>query len=132
MISSGSPLSLAEVMEQHPELGRFGIGTFEPRKKTPEQRGAELAEGRRELADREAFVIEIAGWLQENIAPIKTPTVGSYRLKHVVERAIGEYVANGELIAAALLAGYPFKYTDGPNPLFGMSARDVDRVDGRR
>lgn len=38
-------------------------------------------------------------------------------MKHVVERAMGTYVTNGELIAAALVVAYPFKYTAGPNPL---------------
>ena len=48
-------------------------------------------------------------------------------MKHVVEQSIG-YVTNGELIAAALIAGYTVKYTDGPNPLLGMSERDVKRA----
>jgi hypothetical protein len=131
MTSNGPALSLAEVMERHPQLNSFGIGTFDPRSKTREQRQAELVDGRTRLAGREAAVLEIAAWLRENIAPIKTPTVGSYGMKHVVERAIGKYVTNGEFIAAALIAGYAFKYTDGPNPLFGMSARDVNRFEPR-
>ena len=122
-------LSLAEVMEQHPQLNSFGIGVFSPRSKTPAQREVDLADGRASLASREAAVLEIAAWLRENIAPIATPSVDSYHMKHVAERAIGEYVTNGEFIAAAVIAGYTFKYTDGPNPLFGMSARDVKRVD---
>lgn len=70
---------------------------------------AELASGREKLAEREAVVLEIAAWLRENVAPIKTPTVGSYSMKHVVERAT-EYMTNGERIAAALVAGYPVKF----------------------
>lgn len=124
----GLELSLAEVMEQHPRLNTFGIGVFDPLRKTAGQRAAELASGREELAEREAAVLEIAAWLRENVSPIKTPTVGSYSMKHVVERAIGEYVTNGELIAAALVAGYPVRFVPGPNPLFGMSARDVSRI----
>lgn len=132
MTSNGPTLSLVEVMERHPQLNLFGIGTFNPRSKTTEQRQAELADGRTALAGREADVLEIAAWLRENVAPIKTPTVTSYGMKHVVERAIGKYVTNGEFIAAALIAGYAFKYTAGPNPLFGMSARDVKRIDAAR
>jgi hypothetical protein len=41
---------------------------------------------------------------------------------------IGQYVANGELIAAALMAGYPMSRPHGPNAQFGMSQRDVNRV----
>jgi hypothetical protein len=36
--------------------------------------------------------------------------------------------ANGEFIAAALMAGYPMRYESGPNATFGMSRRDVERV----
>jgi len=128
----GPALSLAEVMERHPQLNSFGIGVYGPRSKTPEQRQAELAAGRTALAGREATVLEIAAWLRENVAPIKTPTVGSYGMKHVVKRAIGKYVTNGEFIAAALIAGYAVKYTGGPNAVFGMSARDVKRIDAAR
>lgn len=49
-------------------------------------------------------------------------------MKHVVENATRQYVSNGELIAAALMAGYPMGKVDGPNTDFGMSKRDVDRV----
>ncbi|RSN48287.1 hypothetical protein [Actinomadura sp. WAC 06369] len=119
--------TLAEVMQQHPQLNYFGIGVFEPLRKTAEQRRTELAAGREELAGSEAVVMETAAWLRENITPIKTPTVGSYGMKHVMEHATGVYVTNGEFIAAALIAGYTFKYTV-PNVLFGMSARDVKRM----
>lgn len=119
--------TLAEVMEDHPLLNYFGIGVFEPHRKTPEQRRQKLAEGRQDLADHEAAVMETVAWLRENITPIKTPTIGSYRMKHVVERATGKYIANGELIAAAFIVGYAFKYA-APNVQFGMSARDVNRI----
>jgi len=128
----GPTLSLAEVMQQHPLLNSFGIGIYEPRRKTPEQRQAELADQREALVGQEAKVVEVATWLRENVTPIKTPTVGSYGMKHMVERAIDKYVTNGELIAAALIGGYPFRYTAGPNMQFGMSARDVKRIDSAR
>ncbi len=73
--------------------------------------------------------MEIVAWLHDNITPIKTPTFSSYGLKHVLERSLGGwYVTNGEFIAAALIAGYPYKH-DAPNPLFGMSARDIKRLE---
>ena len=49
-------------------------------------------------------------------------------MKHVVEDTISRYVSNGELIAAALITGYPWLHIDGPNADFDMSARDVDRL----
>jgi hypothetical protein len=123
-----TPPTLAEVMEQHPLLCSFGIDVFAPRRKTPEQRRAALVTERENLAGREAVVRETAAWLREHITPIKTPTVSSYGMKHVMQQATGTYVTNGEFIAAALIAGYPFKYAQ-PNVLFGMSARDVKRLD---
>ncbi|WP_326682876.1 hypothetical protein [Streptomyces sp. NBC_01237] len=116
--------ALAEVMEQHPRLNSFGIGVFNPRRKTAEQRRTDLAAGREKLAGAVAVVAETAAWLRENIRPIKTPTVSSYTVKHVMERTTGNYVTNGELIAAALIVGYTFRYEE-PNVLFGMSARDL-------
>jgi hypothetical protein len=123
--------TLAEVMAQHPLLNEFGIGVFEPRRKTPQQRRDELAKDRAALAAREAEVMKIVGWLRDNITAIKTPTVGSYGMKHVMERAPGGwYVTNGEFIAAGLIAGYPNKYIPhSPNMLFGMSRRDIKRIE---
>ncbi|TQJ23782.1 hypothetical protein FBZ33_4098 [Micromonospora sp. A202] len=125
-VELGPALTLAEVMEAHPTLQRFGFGAYFG---TPvEQRAQEVADGREQLRAREDVVLRIRGWLRTNIAPVKTPTVGSYGMKHVVESATGRYVTNGELIAAALMAGYPWKGPSGPNALFGMSKRDVDRA----
>ena len=96
---------MAEVMREHPRLSAFGIGVFEPWRKTAEQRRAELAAGRkRGQGDGETVV-----WLRENITPINTPTASSYGVKHVMERATGRYVTNGVLIAAALIAAYTFR-----------------------
>ena len=124
------PSPLAEVMAMHPALNDFGIGVFDAHRKPRSQREEELAQGRRELARREREVLEVAQWLQENITPIATPGVGSYGLKHLVERRIGRYVTNGEAIAAALIGGYPHRYgrTTGPNVDFGMSQRDHNRI----
>ncbi|MEV5986338.1 hypothetical protein AB0L85_15125 [Streptomyces sp. NPDC052051] len=120
-------LALAGVMQQHPQLNSFGIGVFDPRRKTAEQRRDELAAGREELAARVAVMMETAAWLRESITRIETPTASSYAVKHVMERVTGRYVTNGEFIAAALVAGYIFKY-DQPNVLFGMSNWDLKRM----
>ena len=44
----------------------------------------------------------------------------SYGLKHKVERKLGRYISNGELIAAMLLCGYSYKTVDGLNCIFNM------------
>ncbi|MFJ3902306.1 hypothetical protein [Streptomyces sp. NPDC090025] len=127
MVARRQVNDLDAVMQRHPLLNDFGIGVFEPFRKTAEQRRAELDSDRESLLAGVGKVWETVAWLSQNIAPIKTPTVSSYGVKHVMERATGTYVTNGEFIAAALLADYTFTYHQH-NVLFGMSGRDLKRV----
>lgn len=61
----------------------------------------------------------------------------SYQLKHIAERCLLDhevvrgYVANGELIAAALFAGFPVTPCGGgsPNAFIGMSRRDLRNLE---
>jgi hypothetical protein len=108
--------TLAEVMEEHETLGNFGIGVFNSPRLTTEQRRAELAVEREHLRRNE-----------DNVTPIKTPTAGSYGVKHLIERATGVYLPNGVFIASAFIVGYPFRY-DQPNVRFGMSRRDLSKL----
>lgn len=48
----------------------------------------------------------------------------SYGLKHIVERSIGNYISNGELIYAMYLEGYSIKRT-GINCYFNLSAKSL-------
>lgn len=114
-------------MKQHPQLNNVGIGAFDAHRKTPAQRDAEIAAGRDVLLGNEHIVKQIVEWLGENVSSIQTPTQDSYRVKGLIERSRGEYITNGDLIAAALIVGYPYEY-DAPNVLFGMSQRDLDRA----
>lgn len=50
----------------------------------------------------------------KDVPKIKTITdksPGSYHMKHVLENIIGEYVSNGEMIAASIHMGFSFKRT---------------------
>jgi hypothetical protein len=119
--------TLAEVMEEHEMLGNFGIGVFSSHSLTAKQRRAELAVERENLRLNEDLVVGTALWLRDNITVIKTPSVGSYGVKHLIERATGDYLPNGVLIASAFIVGYPFRY-DQPNVQFGMSRRDLKKL----
>ncbi|MFH8453901.1 hypothetical protein ACH4CD_32205 [Streptomyces fungicidicus] len=119
--------TLDEVMEEHEKLGNFGIGVFSSPRPATEQRHAELAVERENLRRNDDLVMETALWLRENVTPIKTSTVGSYGVKDSIERATGEYLPNGVLIASAFFVGYPFRY-DQPNVWFGMSQRDLNKL----
>ncbi|MEU5756843.1 hypothetical protein [Streptomyces sp. NPDC047829] len=119
--------SLAEVMEEHPQLSNFGIGVFDAHRKPASRRRTELAATREQLRREEHLVAETALWLRDHVTPIKTPTANSYGVKHLIHNATGVYMHNGVFIASALIVGYPFRY-DEPNVLFGMSQRDLNKL----
>lgn len=54
----------------------------------------------------------------------------SYGLKHIVERGIGVYVSNGELIAAMILSGYRYKVI-AINCVFNVKVKRTKRTDNR-
>lgn len=83
-------------------------------------------------ADRESLALRFdefrraVEWLSRCRAT-KTATSsspGSYHLKHCAERATGDYISNGALIAAALYLKIPISTSnDTPNPGIGVSKR---------
>lgn len=67
--------------------------------------------------------------IQLRFDPIKSMNrnFSSYWLKHLLERSIGTYVSNGDIIIAMLTCGYrhtPIK--DTPNCYFNVSQNGVD------
>ncbi|MCX4390012.1 hypothetical protein OG777_24210 [Micromonospora peucetia] len=124
-------LGFAEVIDQYPALNGNGFG-YDYGYLHRDERRRRLEEHRQHLISREEIVEQVHDWLVANIAPIKTPNMGSYGLKHLAEDLLGYYITNGELITAALMAGYPMRREDGPNALFAMSSRDVDRLHKQR
>lgn len=71
-------------------------------------------------------------WLLEYTEPLPTIQVapGSYGLKHVCERAVGRYISNGALIAAAIELGYRWRrgMRKSPNAVFAFRMK----VEGKR
>ncbi|WP_186775983.1 hypothetical protein [Rubripirellula reticaptiva] len=60
-------------------------------------------------------VVEIlvcVAWLEKRVTPRKTPSIGSYAIKHAVERWSGRYIPNGAAIIGVYLAGFP-QYCEG-------------------
>lgn len=119
---------LAAVMDREPALclNGFGAGSYA---NTMQQRHEQFTRSRIGLRDSWRHVDQIREWLLQNIAPRKTlnDDAYSYGLKHMAERVLGGYVSNGELIAAAITAGYPYRRSSAasPNALFGMSSRSI-------
>jgi hypothetical protein len=125
---------LAVVMTENPLLNAYGIGASQFTRSIPDRR-AELAEWRSELRSSADRVEMIREWLVTNIAYRQTvnPDAGSYHLKHLAEEDLQSYVTNGELIAAAIIAGYAYRSNseNAPNVDFAMSARSITAVRAR-
>ena len=113
--------AIAAVLEQHPKLTPFGYGGG----------GAYVCDWNGDFDV--ALAQRVADHLLATYPRGKrvNPRADSYGLKHVYERLTGEYIANGTLILAALLAGYTLKANNGPNPTFDMRHREVVRANTR-
>lgn len=124
--SADRDLAAAMALEPHLCINGFGAGSFDVPLET---RRARFTGWRLELRRCSAHVAEIREWLESNVERRKTinPDYGSYGLKHIAERHLGAYVANGEFVAAAIIAGYPYRRGEGtsPNATFGMSSRSL-------
>jgi|GEM_PF-3534380 len=71
-------------------------------------------------------------FIQDNFTKIKgiNKSIGSYRLKHVVENNVKEMnidVSNGDFIASMILEGYEYKRNGkkSPNANFNLSQKSV-------
>jgi len=119
--------ALNRILDTHPRLTDYGMGTYWRPNTTTQERKAELDQGREALRNALPTITAAHDWLVTNIPQTKTPPhngLSSYAVKHIAERALGQYISNGQLIAAALLAGYPMRqHHDSPNPTFAMSQR---------
>ena len=114
--------NVREVLDAVPALTYFGF-----RSPDSDNYAAERAElvGERALAE----IQFCRDWLRTARltarAGVKSPS--SYWIKHVAERVRGEYIANGSLIVAALLAGVPAKQ-QGVNARVAVSRKWLDKV----
>lgn len=119
---------LAAVMIREPRLNQNGFGPS-AFARTIQERRAQFAQWRVDLRASAAHVDEVREWLVLNVEPRQTINTDarSYGLKHLAESDLGAYVTNGELIAAAIIAEYPYRSStaESPNAVFGMSARSI-------
>lgn len=120
---------IQRIMDEVPGLNDFGIGVYDQRRKKPEEREKELAEGRAHLLKSVDACNKVCQWLGQ-IDKIKTinDRHSSYGLKHVAEEDIG-YITNGVFITAAIHCGFPYRIKPGrPNVEFGMSEKSIKAV----
>ena len=74
---------------------------------------------------------ELIAFIDEHLAKRKTinTSVSSYGMKHIVERKIRKYVANGDFIAAMIHCGFEYKtYVGDPNCFFNVSAKNLTQL----
>ncbi|MGN7705007.1 hypothetical protein [Cellulosimicrobium sp. 22601] len=121
---------LVIVMDREPTLTISGFSAGHG--KTPQERREQFANSRAELRSSAAHVDQVREWLVANIAPLKNVNdrAGSYGVKHFAEDSMGAHVFNGELIAAAIIAGYAYARPrlGSPNTEFAMSQRSITAV----
>ncbi len=91
--------AIEAVMSKEPNLTYFGFGVFDDRKKTPEQRATEFAEGRRSMLGAHAVdefmrACEYLAQREKRATISKSGT--SYGLKHKAERFHGDKNGNGD------------------------------------
>lgn len=118
-------------MDAYPNLAR--VGFFNPRDR--DFSAAELESSRAELlSDACVGEIEVCLNYLRGVRKAKKPNVGSYELKHAVERwaktqGTPTYISNGSLIVAAAVAGYPIEEVGLINCFVGVSLRDARAID---
>ena len=124
---------IQRIMDEVSGLNDFGIGVFGQRKKKPDERAKELAEGRAQLLESVEACNKVCDWLVQ-VDKIKTINTGqtSYGLKHIAENDIG-YITNGVFITAAIYCGFPYRINPGsPNVNFGMSKKSLNVIQKRQ
>lgn len=81
--------------------------------------------------ERINFVVDFLRPISKKIKSINYSS-SSYGIKHGVERAIGMYISNGELIIAMLKLGFKYKRPPGNagvNCYFNISSHSLKKID---
>ena len=99
-----------------------------------------MLENRQYLVDRCDFIVALSEFLQKKIEKTLTiRDISSYNIKHICEKNFKSQkfgdtsISNGELITAALLAGFECKpIKDSPNVYFNMAQESIKNIAIRR
>jgi hypothetical protein len=117
--------AMDSVLDQQPDLGDFGFGVHDLRRKSNTQYVEELQQERNDIRKPFALAsfVKTREWLSRHGKLKKVNKSGSsYGLKHVVENDIG-YITNGVFIAAAIAEGFRVvRIEDSPNAWLNISS----------
>ncbi len=99
------------ILQKYPDLTAHGFGV---------DAGGSFAQERTALVNGYESVLQTFYYLIKIIptGKINKKAGSSYRLKHVVERAIGWYIREGEFIAAAIAAGFKIQRIPGTTGVY--------------
>ena len=73
-------------------------------------------------------VARVAVWLYSAVPQNKYPNTTTIGMAEAISLALGASVKSGEFAAAAVLAGFPFRFNSGGELLFAMSIHAVDEL----
>lgn len=121
------------IMDEVPGLNATGIGAFEPKKLTAEEREQQIAAGQRYLFDNIDECTQCCEWLQQ-IEKIQTINSrhSSYGLKQFAEDYTGSDISHGAFIVAAIHCGFRFqRIPDTISVMFAMSEKSVKAAEQR-
>lgn len=115
---------IAAVMSRVPMLNDFGVGIGI----SGINEDGDIEHLRESLLNSSSQCTKICEWLRgKQKRKSVNKSMSSYGLKHLVEDAIGEYVTNGQFIAAAIHSGFTYKLIpDSPNVYFGISEKSIN------
>ncbi len=111
-------MKIQDVLKKHPQLNYHGLKPY-----------SGWESGVEHLADESQYT-KILDWVNqlEKTKKINYDTF-SYALKHRCEEAIGEYVTNGQIIVAMILAGFDVYYLENhKNAKFNVSTKSLKNL----
>jgi hypothetical protein len=130
LVRAFAEAGVRRAMDLEPELSGFGYRVPRDRGETPEEAEALFLANRAEMLGEQGVdeFIRAAEFLskfgrRKSLNRKRT----SYGLKHDAERAAGDYVSNGMMIAAALAMGFSAERTHAgsPNAHFNISSKET-------
>jgi hypothetical protein len=130
LVRAFAQAGLRRAMDLEPELSGFGYRVPRDRGETPEEAEAHFQANRAEMLGEHGIdkFIRAAKFLSKfGQRKSMNRKRSSYGLKHDAERAEGDDVANGMLIAAALAMGFSAERTHAgsPNAYFNISSKEA-------
>ena len=130
LVRAFAQVGVRRAMDLEPELSGFGYRVARDRSETAEEAEARFLASRTEMLGEhgvDEFIRAAEFLLKFGRRKTMNRKRSSYGLKHDAERAAGDYVANGMMIAAALAMGFSAERTHAgsPNAYFNISSKEA-------